>query len=423
MPKRLAALLLLVLLPASLTPTGLRASGFQFASSSVFPSVSSSAPPSASIFLLDGETLYVLDSAAHTPAALAARAGLTLSPADRFLLNGKRIPPDLPLPAGTSLTLQILRAVQITLHTPDGETILQSAAPTLGQALAEQGLRLYAADFLAPAPDTPLTTDLTAWYRPARDYRIQADGHSIPVKSAGETVGQVLAAAGLPLLGLDYALPPEESPPPADGVIRLVRVRETLSIAPSPVPFSTRYIDSAELPLGTQSVLQAGQAGLKISITRIRYEDGQETMRTVETERLVRAPVEQVIGRGTKIVLQTLPIPGGELQYWRAVSMYATSYSPCRSGGTKCSYGTASGLPVQRGVVAVTRPLFDALRGTQVYIPGYGVATIGDVGGGFPDGRLWIDLAYSDADWQPWSGWVTVYFLAPAPAYIPLPLR
>jgi hypothetical protein len=45
------------------------------------------------------------------------------------------------------------------------------------------------------------------------------------------------------------------------------------------------------------------------------------------------------------------------------------------------------------------------------------------VGGGFPDGRLWIDLGYSDEDWQNWGGMVTVYFLAPAPATIPAALQ
>lgn len=386
-------------------------------------------PNQISVFLLDGETLYTLEAGSDTPASLAARAGAvvepveTLSPADRFLLNGQMVPADITLPTGESYTLQIIRAVNVTLVTPDGESTFQSAAPTLGQALAERRLTLYAADFLAPPPETALTADLTVSYRPARDYVIRVDGESIAVKSSAETVGQVLASARIPLLGLDYSLPAESESAPTDGAIEIVRVQESLLVEQTSIPFSTRYEYSAEIPLGSENFLQAGEPGLSVSTVRIRYENGVEVSRVTEAENLVRLPKEQVMGRGTQVTVQMLDVPGGQIQYWRAVQMYATSYSPCRSGISGCSYGTASGLPVQRGVVAMRRSLFNTLRGTQVYVPGYGVATIGDVGGGFPDGRLWIDLAYSDADWQNWSGWVTVYFLAPAPAYIPAELQ
>jgi hypothetical protein len=65
-----------------------------------------------------------------------------------------------------------------------------------------------------------------------------------------------------------------------------------------------------------------------------------------------------------------------------------------------------------------------------VYIPGYGVATIGDTGGGpiietaFGVARTqWIDLGYDDNNIGALSGWVTVYFLEPAPAEIPYFLK
>jgi hypothetical protein len=44
---------------------------------------------------------------------------------------------------------------------------------------------------------------------------------------------------------------------------------------------------------------------------------------------------------------------------------------------------------------------------------------VADTGGGYPDGRYWIDLGYSDADYVPWAKYVTVYFLTPVPASIP----
>jgi L-rhamnose isomerase len=109
------------------------------------------------------------------------------------------------------------------------------------------------------------------------------------------------------------------------------------------------------------------------------------------------------------------------------MKMYATSYSPCRSGVPgQCFNGTKSGLVLQKGVIAVDPSTYDFLVGQKVYIPGYGNAVVGDIGGGsiiekelgIPR-ELWIDLGYTDNNYQEAPGWVTVYFLFPAPATIP----
>ena len=127
---------------------------------------------------------------------------------------------------------------------------------------------------------------------------------------------------------------------------------------------------------------------------------------------------EGLLGVGTKIEVKSAVVDGQTLEYFRTVSVYATSYSPCKSGVDRCLYGTASGMPVEKGVVAVTVDWFLAMRGQRVYIPGYGYGVIGDTGGGIP-GTPWIDLAYSDDAYVPWGTWTTMYFLTPVPAWVP----
>lgn len=308
---------------------------------------------------------------------------------------------------------------QVTLLTPDSQTTFSTSAATVGQALQEMGLVLGQGDFTWPPPETALSADLTVEYRPARLITVRVDGQELSLRANGETVGAALASAGIPLVGLDTSLPAESAPLPADGVIQIVRVRESLSLLQKSIPFQTQYVEAPEVPLGVEEILAPGRPGVLLTRTRIRYEDGLETARFEEAEAVVQPPQDRLSGRGTKISL--LAVPGQEnLQYWRAISMYATSYSPCRSGVPgRCFSGTALGLPVKRGVVAMSRLWYNQLAGSQVYIPGYGVAVVADVGGGFPDGRAWIDLGFSDADFETWSGWITVYFLAPAPAAVP----
>jgi resuscitation-promoting factor RpfB len=308
---------------------------------------------------------------------------------------------------------------QVTLLSPDGAQTFASSAATVGQALAEVGVVLDERDFAWPPPGTPLDADSTVEYRPAREITVRVDGQEVTLKANGETVGAALASAGIALLGLDFSLPAESAPVPAQGAIEIVRVRETISLVQKSIPFQNQYIAAPDVPLGSEEILTPGRPGVAVTRTRIRFENGVETSRFEESEVVVQPPQDRLSGRGTKIVLQDVP-GQPNLQYWRAISMYAVSYSPCRLGVPNlCSYRTASGLPVQRGVVAMSRHWYNALRGTQVYVPGYGVATVGDIGGGFPDGRAWLDLAYTDEDYVPWSSWVTVYFLEPAPEVVP----
>jgi 3D (Asp-Asp-Asp) domain-containing protein len=154
--------------------------------------------------------------------------------------------------------------------------------------------------------------------------------------------------------------------------------------------------------------------GVDAARTRIRYENGLEIWRRVEDSWIALEPQPQVMGYGTKIEVKSIDTPQGVLEYWRAAPMYATSYSPCRIFQGRCDSVTASGATLQHGVAAVSLSHYGSMAGSRVYVPGYGIATILDAGGGIP-GRSWIDLGYSDENYVSWHEWVTVYFLTPVP--------
>jgi uncharacterized protein YabE (DUF348 family) len=376
------------------------------------------------VTIIDGDKIESLRTAERLPLLILSRAGFNVTADDRAYINGIFAPLDQPMPEADSVTLQIRRAQTLTIVTPNGQQTLHTAARTVGEALAEAGIQLSAMDLVEPAFDAPLDDVLIIRYTPARDLTVSVDGKKMQIKSSAATVGEALAEAGIPLIGLDYSLPSANEALPADGQIRVVRVSESVLLVQKAVPFQNETVESPELELDQQQVLEPGETGLAVSRVRIRYEDGQEAARQTESETLVRPPKKRVVAYGTKIVLKTVTIDGVPIQYWRAISMYATSYSPCRSGVKgQCFSGTASGLPVKRGVVAMQKNWYYALQGMEVYVPGYGRGVIADLGGGFPDGRAWIDLGYSDSDWQEWGDWVTVYFLAPAPAAIPYILQ
>jgi uncharacterized protein YabE (DUF348 family) len=378
---------------------------------------------SSTVIILDNDKIIRLQTDERLTTSILAQAGITINANDRVLVNGLTIAHAQPISNLPGInTIQIRRAMSIALNTPEGPKQLQSSAFTVGEALYEANHWLYAGHKFSHRLNAPLSNlqgafpwDQTPVVVPAlQSITVTTNEQQVQVNSSTRTVGEALAEAAIPLLGLDYSVPAENEPLPSDGQIRIVRVSESMLLAQHPIPFESEVQESAEVPLDQTQILQPGETGLSVERIRIRYEDGQEVMRLTENETLVRPPKTRVLGYGTKVEIKTAVVDGVEIEYWRAVQMYATSYSPCRSGGDRCYPGTSSGESLRKGIVGMRYSWYLAMGGQPLYIPGYGFATVGDVCGGCT-GKPWIDLGYSDNDWQTWSSWVTVYFLTPVP--------
>ena len=206
---------------------------------------------------------------------------------------------------------------------------------------------------------------------------------------------------------------------PSNGQIQVTHISESIVLSEKSIPFKTDYQQSANVELDQQQVLQAGQPGLSVSRVRIVYQDGQEVSRQNESETVVRAAA----GSNCRLWNKSCdPYHDGG----RSSNSILACHTKCMQPRIRhavperntCYSGTSSGQPVQKGEVAVKYSWYLAMEGQQLYIPGYGLATIEDVCGGCV-GKPWVDLGYSDSDYQAWGQWVTVYFLAPAPANIP----
>jgi len=368
------------------------------------------------ITILDNDKVVTLQTNERIPSAILNQAGITINPNDRVLSGGLPAALDQPIP-NFPITLQIRRAVPLTIISPNGQQQIQSSALTVGAALAEATIWLRAEDQVEPELNTSLTSGLTIMISSKHDLVISVDGKVVQIQTSARTVGEALAEAGIPLFGSDYSLPAENEAVPSDGEIKVVRVSESVLLTQKPIPFESELIASADVPLDQTQILQPGENGLSVQRIRIRYEDGQEISRATENETVVRQPKKRVLGYGTKVEIRTAVVDGVQIEYWRAVQMYATAYSPCRSGGNQCYSGTSSGKKLAKGMVGLRYSWYLAMGGQPLYIPGYGYATVEDVCGGCV-GKPWIDLGYSDDDYQHWSSWVTVYFLTPVPANV-----
>ncbi len=343
------------------------------------------------------------------PPNVLGTLGMRIFPGDELIVDGIQVTPSDSLEVREHHTIQLKRARSIQLN----QNLFSTAKPTAREIawhtnLVQTGSQIinYADQTFIPAgSDLHLSGPVTISVQ-----------NSISYTSWGDTVGQTLANLGLAPQGLDISTTDLHQPASQIQVpIELVRVDETLSIDPKSIPFNRQTKLDDTLPLDQQSVTQTGEYGLMMQLTRTRFQDGKEVSKIVESETVLQQPRDEIVGYGSKIDIQSTVVDGIAIEYYRAVSLYATSYSPCRSGGTSCSTGTASGEPARKGIVAVIPGWYAYMSGQQVYIPGYGYGVIGDTGGGIP-GTNWIDLGYNDDDYVGWHSWVTVYFLTPVPA-------
>jgi resuscitation-promoting factor RpfB len=311
------------------------------------------------------------------------------------------------------MTIDIKRAVPIEIKIGDQDQKIESAADTIGQALAEANVQVYLADRVTPDLASPLKSNLQIAIEPSTPIEVSVDGQLIKTRTRRKTVGDVLNDLGVTLLGEDYTQPAIDAAVESDAVVKVVRVREEFLIEQEPIPFNTETVADDSMEIDTSSVTD-GQSGVKQKRVRVRFENGQEVTRNVEDEFVLEPPVSKVYRYGTQIVVRTLDTADGPIQYWRHFRVLATSYSANTSGtpSTAKYYGrTVTGQQMRKGVIAVDKSVI--LLFTNMYVPGYGFGQALDTGGAIQGRRL--DLGYDDSNLVLWYRWVDVYLLAPAP--------
>ena len=355
-----------------------------------------------------------------SPENILLEAGIRVFPGDQIDVTMVYEDPSGVQAPKYPLSVQLHPGVALEIIDAGISIPVRSAAATVGDVLWDAGIILYEGDHVEPHTGASVSAGDVIEVVRAQPLIFETDGEVVRTRAAGKTVGEALVQSGIALTGMDYAIPDVDGPIPGDGRIRVVRVRENILYEMEPIPFGTVYQPADHLELDTLEVIRTGSYGVVAKRIRLRIEDGVEVERSVDEAVHIVEPTPRVVGYGTKIVIRTLNTASGTIEYWRAIPVYATAYSPCRSGASECYPLTASGRPVTRGMVAVIRSWYNQMRGWPVFIPAYGSGSIEDIGAGFAD-KDWIDLGFTDDDFEGWHSWTTLYFLTPVPPLDSIP--
>jgi uncharacterized protein YabE (DUF348 family) len=387
---------------------------------------------------LDGEAVDVL-SHVRTVGDFLSESGVQLYPGDEVLLEGVVVDRGARLPDSSgarcagcaSLTrarsrvwerdsrppvrLDIRRAVPVSVDDGSVPFTIHTTSLTVGEALLQQGVVLYLGDSVLPSLGSPVHADMRVTIRRSKSLLITADGRTLRTRTQRGTVSDSLVDLGIVVAGSDKTMPPLAAEVVDNMEIRVVRIDEAVQVERKLISYESMMAADDQLEIDQQRVAQAGQDGEFRRRFKVVYQDGVENARSLLDEWVAAEPVTRIVSYGRKIVSRPLDTPEGTLNYWRKIEVYATAYSPARSGTPRSApwYGrTRIGQQLRKGLVAVDPKVIPL--GTRLYVPGYGLALAADTGGGVR-GRM-IDLGYEDATYQSWHSWVDVYVLDPPPS-------
>lgn len=287
------------------------------------------------------------------------------------------------------------RVITYTTYATDPETVLGEAGLTLDEDdtyTTQGGLG---------------TSEITI--RRSQTICIDYYGEEMTASSFGETVEALLNRLNISL-GDGDTVSRDLDDTTYDGLkLSIDKVIHQDQTYTRTIPHETRYCYDASLPEGMEEVITEGVDGEVLCTATVTYINGQETGRTVLSQKVTIPAVDEVIAVGTGLASSIpgadgMPIIGdgiitlatGEvLTYHESIACAATAYY---TRGT-----TATGTTARYGAIAVDPTVIP--YGTRMFIVTddgeyvYGIATAEDCGDPAFIGGNRIDLWYP-TEWE-----------------------
>jgi len=226
---------------------------------------------------------------------------------------------------GTKITVQFARPFELDV---DGESkTYWVTATTVSDALAEVGSLYSGAELSTSRGGSIDRGGMTLSVVTPKTLTVKLGAH----KAVKRTVTALTVDEALEELGVTLGKRDEVSPAPAatleDGdklVFTDVRV-VTKYVADEVVGFDTVEQEDGSMYEGESSVVQSGATGLRNVTYRIVYRNGEIAVKKVVKQRVVRAPVDEIVEVGTKAEPAAVNFAGGST-VWDQLAQ-------CESGG------------------------------------------------------------------------------------------
>ena len=207
----------------------------------------------------------------------------------------------------------------------EGEQIeVRSFAGDVSGLLQEQGIELGVIDKVTPLLDTTLQDGMTVVVRRAIPVTLQVGEQESLINTAAETVGDLIDESNIALGERDVVAPSLETRLEPDMLVRVDLITVRTVDEEVPVKFNVRRENDSKIARGITSVVQQGTEGLERKSWEITYKNGKEAQRRLVDSVVVKKPVDQIVKVGA---LQVASRGGQDIRFSRAYDMVSTAYT------------------------------------------------------------------------------------------------
>lgn len=279
----------------------------------------------------------------------------------------------------------------VTIIVGENEIKWKSTMNTVSSCLNELGIDVSSKDKVIPSLEASLVSGMLITVERHYDITIEDGGAKDVYTVSAKTVRGALEQLEIELGERDLVSPSLDSILTPESHITITRREYTSQTELEKIPYTTWEFLDNRIDEGKTQVWRVGEKGVKEKTYLIYKENGIVLEKILMEEKVIEEPKIHVVARGTKPLYYTLKTPTGPVLYTKKMTIEATAYYPGPESTGKFADGyTAIGLRAGHGIIAVD-PKVIPLR-TRVYIPNYGFAIAGDVGGAIK-GNI-IDLCF-----------------------------
>lgn len=253
-----------------------------------------------------------------------------------------RVVPSVDAPVADGLGIEVTRAVTVALAYQGRTFRVPVAGDTVRDVLVAAGIGDVRGLSVTPDPDTPLSQTRRVEVVEPVTVRIRVDGGTDVVHMRAGTVGDALDLAGIRVRASDTLSLPRDQVVQGDDVTVEVTRHDTREVVEEvTLPFHEQVVPTDELYEDQQVVVREGAEGLRRDTYRVTLVNGEPTGRELVSQEVVAEAVDRVVHVGT--AARPAPAPEPAPSSTPQDDSVWDRLAACESGGNWGARGTYHG--------------------------------------------------------------------------------